>query len=116
MLDLHMCTKLTDRSLEALAEHCTKLVRLDLSGVCKEFSCLCFGYHHEMAPQTPLYTDHGIEALAIGCRELRSLNLHVCDRLTDRALEALGEHCINLEDLDISGTDQVFLRTANPQP
>ena len=101
VLDLHMCTKLTDRSLKALAEHCNKLETLDLSGVCIEFQRWGDG------PQTPLYTDDGITSLAMACQGLRSLNLHVCNRLTDRALEALAVYCTKLEDLDLSGTDQV---------
>jgi hypothetical protein len=71
ILDLTNGTRLTDRSLDALAKGCTKLERLNLSG--------CLGI-----------TEIGLVSLGKSCTNLRQLNLCGCDgAATDKALTVI---------------------------
>lgn len=86
VLDLTNGTRLTDRSLVALAKGCVSLEKLNLSG------CLAI-------------TEVGLVALAKSCTNLRQLNLCGCDNAaSDKALTVIchsfpcAAHAVVVED------------------
>lgn len=88
-LDLSKSFKLTDRSLYALAHGCPNLTKLNISG-CTAFSDTALAY------------------LTSFCKNLKSLNLCGCVRATtDRALQAIGYNCCELERLNLGWCESV---------
>lgn len=62
---------MTDDMARALAVHCKQLVGLEV-------------YFQRYSLPSELFTDDGLIALTEGCRSLRRLTLHNCDRISDR--------------------------------
>jgi hypothetical protein len=73
---------MTDDMARALAVHCRQLGVLEV-------------YFQRYSLPSELFTDDGLIALTEGCRSLRRLTLHNCDRISDRCAEAsYGRSCI----------------------
>jgi hypothetical protein len=69
---------MTDDMARALAVHCKQLTVLEV-------------YFQRYSLPSEMFTDEGLIALTEGCRGLRRLTLHNCDRVSDRCARALGE-------------------------
>ena len=108
LLDLNVScceSKLTDDVLFKLAEHCSQLTALNLS-------YCAFG-------------EAALEAVAAGCRGLRSLLLNACSKrrtesVTDGFVTALARGCPQLTELDVSQcralTDRALLALSESCP
>ena len=94
VLILKNCWKLTNKSLNAIATHCSSLIAIDLCG--------CWDIN-----------DDGLIALSLGCRNIKSIDLSNCRKLTDRGVASLMTNCNNLSDIYLSYckalTDQIFV-------
>ena len=75
----------SDAVLNALAENCQDLTRLDIS--------------------TGTVSDAGLIAIAKSCAGLRYLNVRMTRSITDSSFLVVTEYCHNIETLDVSGTD-----------
>jgi hypothetical protein len=62
---------MTDDMARALAVHCKQLTVLEV-------------YFQRYSLASEMFTDEGLIALTEGCRGLRRLTLHNCDRVSDR--------------------------------
>jgi hypothetical protein len=79
--------RITDASLVALAPHCPRLESLTINSL-------------------TTVGDPSIEAIARSSNtHFRHLEARSCYRVTDKALTALGEHCPNLETVNIQACD-----------
>merc|ERR1712139_47446 len=110
MGDLYM-TKTSDPTLHALASHCPTLRRIDLSTSASDSEGEGYGVWE--GTEERLFTDVGITALARGCRKLEWLNVHMCCKLSDKAIIAIAQHCEGLGFLDMSGGDMTFSSEAH---
>ena len=45
-------------------------------------------------------TDAGLEKIAVGCPNLRHLNLRFCGNVTDAGLESIAAGCPDLQDIN----------------
>lgn len=68
---------MTDDMARALAVHCKQLSVLEV-------------YFQRYSLPSEMFTDEGLIALTEGCRGLRRLTLHNCDRVSDRCERDLG--------------------------
>jgi hypothetical protein len=73
----------TDKSLIALAEHCTNLLRICISSSVN-------------------VTDCGVEAIVKGCQQLTHLSVGNCKLITDKSLFHIAAHCSCLLHLDLN--------------
>jgi len=114
-LNLSGCCGVTNASLEALASHCSHIIKADFTdcminddGIAKlvqgcpliEELKLC--YVKEL-------TDVGIKALANGCccRSIKSLNISGSKLITDESIKVVAKQCSNLQAIDISNIAQL---------
>ena len=86
-LRLRNVEKLTDDALRAIAQHLPKLHHLDLE-------------------DSTGISDAGVVELAQKCTELKHLNLNLTS-ITDAAITAITNNCADLEDLTVSGCDNI---------
>ena len=82
-LGLSMCSRITDRSLIAIASNNPLLEIVDVSQ-CREL------------------TDQAIFALVAGCRRLTHINLSGCPKITDTSIESMVKRRVKLKFLDVS--------------
>lgn len=75
-LGIAACAWITDRSLIAVASHCTRLETLSLD--------------------SELFKNEGIISVAKSCPSLKALKLQ-CINVTDEALQVVGSSCSSLE-------------------
>lgn len=83
-VDLSGCTKLSDASIIALVKNCPKLISIQLQG-CN-------------------ISDTSVEAIALLCARLKSINISHCERVTDLSIALLSRCCLELSSIDIIGT------------
>ena len=86
-LSLNRCREITDVGLITISEHCPNLKSLDLS-FCRQI------------------TDASIILISTHCTGLQSLQLGGC-QITDASILLLSTHCIGLQSLSIWGCDQI---------
>lgn len=90
VLNMSICSRITDQCLRQIAKHCPDLRELNIKG--------CYNT-----------TDMGISYIARGCQQLRLLDIstghtkQMC--LTDQSLVSIATHCKNLRQLDIQKND-----------
>ena len=87
-IDLRGCTRLTDQSIEAIAEPCPHLIRLDVWG-CGNL------------------TDAAIIEVANKCLMLAHLDVGYCRNLTDLAIIEVANKCPMLAQLVVSGCENL---------
>lgn len=85
---------MTNDMARALAVHCKHLVVLEV-------------YFERYSLPSELFTDEGLIALTEGCRELRHLTLHNCDRISDRCVSKL--QCWPAPDIMLTVSNCMFL-------
>ncbi|GBG67663.1 hypothetical protein CBR_g791 [Chara braunii] len=113
-LDMRRCPSVNDSSIEAVAQYCSELRVLDLSGAKftdKALFALANGCPHltllDVSGCLNIGED-GVIALAMGCRGLVSLNLCGCERGgTDKSLKAIGAYCRNLQSLNLGWCERI---------
>ena len=79
-LNVSMCWQVTDAVLQAVAQHCRQLQTQDVSG-CEQA------------------TDVGVMVVAQHCPQLQQLGVRGCNRVTWRGLAAACQHCTQLQKL-----------------
>ena len=84
-IDLRGCTRLTDQSIEAIAEPCPHLIQLNVA------------YLHGNL------TDAAIIEIANKCPMLAQLNVKACRMLTDAAIIEVANKCPMLAQLNVMG-------------
>ncbi|KAL6610247.1 hypothetical protein ACP70R_035415 [Stipagrostis hirtigluma subsp. patula] len=127
-LDLSRSFRLSDRSLYALAHGCPRLTRLNISG-CSNFSdtaliyltCRCKNLKClNLCGCVKAATDRALQAIGQNCGQLQSLNLGWCDDVTDKGVTSLALGCPDLRALDLCGcvliTDESVVALANGCP
>lgn len=87
LLEALECTHLPDIGLFQLAQHCPRLLKLEL--------------------YTRGLFDAGIVAVSKGCAGLKILRLHYADLLTDASILSLTGRCKNLEDIYLANSTAV---------
>lgn len=110
VLDLGGCSRLTDATLFAIAEHCPELRYLDVSS-CRnmtnpafiELAKACPSLQSLNACGCEMLTDTGVLALSIHCNQLSKVNLGWCHRVTDFGVSCLARGCRRLTMLDLCG-------------
>ena len=75
--------KVTDLTLQSIAEYCTRLQSLDLDH--------CYQI-----------IDASIISISIHCTELQSLFLNRCHKITDASIISISENCTRLKSLNVS--------------
>ncbi|KAL6848571.1 hypothetical protein ACP4OV_021597 [Aristida adscensionis] len=127
-LDLSRSFRLSDRSLYALAHGCPRLTRLNISG-CSNFSdtaltyltCRCKNLKClNLCGCVKAATDRALQAIGQNCGQLQSLNLGWCEDVTDKGVISLALGCPDLRALDLCGcvliTDESVVALANGCP
>ena len=87
-LSLNYCTGITDSALITISEQCPNLQSLDLS-FCRQI------------------TDASIISISSHCYGLQSLNLQGCRQTTDASIISISSHCTGLLSLHLDGCDQI---------
>ncbi|KAI3709709.1 hypothetical protein L2E82_39475 [Cichorium intybus] len=103
------CTKLTDKSLKAIAESCPGLCSIDLSYLCK-LTDTAIGHLANGCPgiQTMKlcrnsFSDEAIAAYLEACgQSLKELSLNHVDKVANHTALSLSKHARNLQSLDLS--------------
>jgi len=80
--------KITDHTLQSMAEHCTGLQTLSLS------------YFREI-------TDAGLIAISVHCPYLKSLKINNCDHITDASIISISTYCTGLQSLNLRWCTQI---------
>lgn len=80
--------KFSDTAITAVARHCSKLIKLDISG-CVQI------------------TDIGITEVARNCLNLESLDIFYCNKITDNGVIEVARHCSKLLSLDIVNCSKI---------
>ena len=113
-LNIGKCAKITDEGLIAAAKHCPQLrsiglVKLQLSdNALDTLTRLCPRIDNMQVSDNALITDLGVLSVARNLVELKSIDLVLCDKLTDLSLKYLVKHCaLTLETLRAAGFQQV---------
>ncbi|KAJ8618826.1 hypothetical protein MRB53_015012 [Persea americana] len=124
-LDLSKSFKLSDCSLYALAHGCPCLTELNISG-CSAFSDTALAYLTRVCMNLKILnlcgcartaTDRALQAIGYNCSQLQSLNLGWCDGVTDKGVMSLAHGCPDLRVLNLCGcvliTDESVIALAN---
>lgn len=127
-LDLSKSFKLTDCSLYALAHGCPNLTKLNISG-CTAFSDTALAYLASFCKNlkslnlcgcVKAATDRALQAIGYNCSELERLNLGWCENVGDLGVTSLAHGCPELRALDLCGcvliTDESVIALANRCP
>ncbi|KAG0488081.1 hypothetical protein HPP92_006892 [Vanilla planifolia] len=127
-LDLSKSQKLSDSSLYALAHGCPQLTKLNISG-CTAFSDCALSYLTSFCKKLKYLnlcgcvraaSDRALQAIAVNCRQLQSLNLGWCEDITDEGVICLALGCPDLRAIDLCGclliTDESVVALANGCP
>lgn len=86
-LDVSFCDRVTDSAMTHVASGLTQLVSLSLS------ACAI--------------SDAGIARIAKDLKGLEVLNIGQCVRLTDKAIETIGEQMVSLRSIDLYGCTKI---------
>jgi hypothetical protein len=86
---------MTDDMARALAVHCKQLAALEV-------------YFQRYSLPSELFTDEGLIALTEGCRSLKRLTLHNCDRVSDRWAPWVRAHAGRLLPLSLCAPGHVL--------
>ncbi|XP_072044268.1 putative RNA-binding protein EEED8.10 [Amphiura filiformis] len=113
-LDLSYCYHITDKSLRLLAQHCTQLNKLDLSGLVQTVSPtgLCSLSHltelvELRLSQNAAVNDEVLVKVGQNCKQLRLIDVSGCyDGVHDAGLQGLAG-CVQLEIININYLDQI---------
>ncbi|PIN04054.1 hypothetical protein CDL12_23414 [Handroanthus impetiginosus] len=107
-LNLTRCVKLTDKGLRMILVKCSSLLSLNLYALSsftdaayKKISLLVHLQFLDLCGAQNL-SDDGLSCIA-QCKNLTSLNLTWCVRITDRGVMAIAEGCRSLEFLSLFG-------------
>ncbi|XP_076942572.1 F-box protein At3g58530 [Bidens hawaiensis] len=107
-LDITRCVKITDGGLQHVIVKCTGLKSLNLyalssftDGVYKKMSLLTDLKFLDLCGAQNL-SDEGLFSIA-KCKNIRTLNLTWCVRVTDAGVIAIAQGCTNLEFLSLFG-------------
>ncbi|KAF9687134.1 hypothetical protein SADUNF_Sadunf02G0062200 [Salix dunnii] len=107
--------QLEDNAVETIASHCRDLQDLDLSKSFKLSDLSLYALAHGFPNLTKLnisgctaFSDVSLEHLTGFCRKLKILNLCGCVKsATDRALQAIGRNCSQLQSLNLGWCENV---------
>ncbi|KAJ6709256.1 F-BOX SKP2A-LIKE PROTEIN [Salix koriyanagi] len=127
-LDLSKSLKLSDLSLYALAHGFPNLTKLNISG-CTAFSDVSLEYLTEFCRKLKILnlcgcvkgaTDRALQAIGRNCSQLQSLNLGWCENVGDVGVRSLAYGCPDLRTLDLCScvciTDDSVIALANSCP
>ncbi|KAI5597470.1 hypothetical protein POPTR_002G074700v4 [Populus trichocarpa] len=127
-LDLSKSFKLSDLSLYALAHGFPNLTKLNISG-CTAFSDVSLEYLTEFCRKLKILnlcgcvngaTDRALQAIGRNCSQLQSLNLGWCENVSDVGVMSLAYGCPDIRTLDLCGcvciTDDSVIALANRCP
>ncbi|XP_030501294.2 F-box protein SKP2B [Cannabis sativa] len=125
ILDLSKSFKLSDASLYALARGCQNLTKLNISG-CPAFSDVALAHLASCCRNLKVFnlcgcvktaTDRALQAIGRYCNQLQSLNLGWCDNVSDVGVMSLAYGCPDLRTVDLCGcvliTDDSVIALAN---
>jgi len=107
-VSLGQCTKVTDAGVAALAAKCPALQRVNLTFMRVSGNCLkalaqhCPGLRSLEMAVCNRVTDEHVQQLAQRCRRLRAVDFTRCPRLTDASLVALAQNCGQLRMVSVS--------------
>ena len=111
--ELTLCScEVTDQGLRYLSEGSVQLHVLDISFCDKVDQGLV--YIAEGMPQlrtlslnSCLITDDGLVKIAQSLTDLKTLNVGQCSKITDKSLNVIAQHCINLTHIDLYGCQSI---------
>jgi hypothetical protein len=120
LLELHLayCAAVTDKGIEAIAQHCVNLTDLNVYGIQnltdKSLMALkrCANLQALDLSMCRSIRDSGMMALLKGGSKLRSLNLYDCSGITSQTINALADCCTNLRYLGAFGLDDLTANVA----
>ncbi|KAL7592604.1 hypothetical protein Lser_V15G32803 [Lactuca serriola] len=103
------CTKLTDKSLKAIAESCPGLCSIDLTNLCRltdtaigHLANGCRGIQ-TMKFGRNVFSDEAVAAYIEACgQSLKELSLNHVDKVANHTALSLAKHARNLQSLDLS--------------
>lgn len=108
-LNLRSCDNVSDLAIGYLAECGAKLTLLDVS-FCERVTDIALVHVAQGLPHLRALSvnacgvgDDGLARLARSARDLTTLNLGQCPRLTDAGLQAVAQHLRQLESIDLYG-------------
>ena len=78
----------TDRTLQSIAERCTRLQSLSLRS-CEQI------------------TDTGLITISLHCPYLQSFKIDYCRQISDVSIISISSHCTGLQSLDLYGCGQI---------
>ena len=106
--------KMTDRSVQLIAAGCVNLRVIVMPG-CSQLKCslTAVGQHCRGLTSLDFYECAGIvdedwNMLAKGCIHLQTIIIGMCPLLTNAALEAIGNSCQRLTNIDMSYNDNII--------
>ena len=87
-LNLDCCRQITDSSIISISTHCTGLKSLNLDG-CRRIE------------------DAGVISISTHCTGLQSLNLELCQLITNASIISISSHCTRLQSLNLDGCSRI---------
>jgi len=109
-LTLQNNAQLTDAGIQKLAQTKANLMALDISQNAKLTSAALEELPaslHDLNVQGCDIDDDGLEHVSYRCRNLQSLNISNCDKITDKGLAKIASSCSNLFELQAEGCTQI---------
>ena len=106
--------KITDRTLQSIAAHCTGLQSLSLRD-CREITNAglttisehCTFLQSLYVIHCHQITDASIISISTYCTELQSLNLGGCRQITDASIISISTYCTRLQSLNLDGCPRI---------
>ena len=106
--------RVTDDTLQSIAEYCTTLQSLNLD-CCRQItddsiisiSTYCTGLKLLNVDGCRRIADAGIISISTYCTGLHSLNLGCCHNISDESILSISTHCIGLHSLNLDGCSRI---------
>ena len=107
--------RITDHTLQSIAEHCTgQLQSLSLSD-CGEITDIglitiskqSLGLHSLKVNKGVNITNASIISISIYCTRLQSLELESCEHITDASIISISTHCTGLQSLNLESCHHI---------
>lgn len=109
-INFNYCSRLTDKSLEGLAAYCKLLREVSLNSTAitdtgvNALAEKCLKLHRVDFGNCCRVTDSGVKTLAKKCNNLEQVNLENCSLVSDESLVALATHCSYLQHINFNKT------------
>eukprot|EP00937_MAST-01D_sp_MAST-1D-sp2_P004967 g4967.t1 len=115
VVNLSVCTEVTERSVQTLAHRCLMLSTINLykcggltAGSVQALACHCPALTNvNLGAGGRLVSDDSVALLARKCKGLSIINLGYCPAITDQSVLALAQHCRALTCVQLSGCPEV---------